>query len=157
MFCFKIQFQIENANVFLLNEFMHHPRPPQLHHHQVRGWGGAPPWSDELGLKGVKGKFFLKEYLDLFDLLQIFKITQIFKSGLFLKSSICCVYEFVVVPTVLYILNIKMSIYKVTKNDKNILIFDNPVATMWFMYNVQHPLQLRENLKGLQVTKIEDF
>ena len=54
----------------------------------------------------------------LFDLLQILKITEIFQAGLFLKSSIFCVFEFVVVPIVLYILNIKMSIYKVTKNNK---------------------------------------
>jgi hypothetical protein len=80
LFYFKIYFKIENAQVLLLKEFMHHPRPPQLHHHQVWRWGGTPPWSDRLGLKKVKGKFLLKEFLDLFDLLQIFKITQIFKS-----------------------------------------------------------------------------
>jgi hypothetical protein len=55
---------------------MHHPRPTQLHHHQVWEWGGAPPWSYMLGWKGVNGKSFLKKYLNFLNLLQIFKITH---------------------------------------------------------------------------------
>ena len=78
-FILRFSFRLK-IEVFLLKEFMHQPRPPQLNLHKVWGWGGEPPWSDGLGLKGGKEKLFPKEYLDLFDLLQIFKITQIFKS-----------------------------------------------------------------------------
>ena len=71
-----------------------------------------------LGWTGVKNISFPEEYLNFFDPLQIFKAVQILKSGLLLKSSRCCLCDFVVVPKVLYSLNIKMSIYKVKKNDK---------------------------------------
>ena len=49
------------------------------------GREGLPSWADRLGWTGVKGKSFLKEYLNYLDPLQNFKAAQIIKAGFLLK------------------------------------------------------------------------
>ena len=71
---------MENTQVFLQKEFIHHPCPIQVHRYQV--WVGAEHVHGQMGWDGqrVKGKSILKENLNIFDLSQIFKITQILMS-----------------------------------------------------------------------------